>query len=221
MNTKEIVKEIWHQQTEGRDMSLLLQEIGVSLQSMPEEAAAACEIGSLSDLSKRISGGRFHRVRIDTEDDGVSGEWHVSNADLYVWHSFCNRCERLIGRAMTESLLGKISKSLAIQRLYQALLRYRKTGVTREHLLLIRELGWDVCFDRQGEVSIFVGGKYPFGSRMPGVVWHILGWKVDSTEWRRLNGHEKEKAWEIFDELGFAAAGAAEILLETLPTVLD
>lgn len=230
MNTKEIVKEIWENQTEKRELSPLLQEIGAAIQAMPEEAAAAREMGALPQLSKRISGGRSRLVTINTEDDGVAGEWHVSTVDLYVWHSFYNRAKSLIGKEAAQNLLGKLDQSLAIQRLYQALLRYKKKGVTREHLLLIQELRWDVCFDRRGEVSIFVGGEYPFGNRMPSAVWGLLGREIGSPEWRRLkdapewrwmNDEEREKAWEIFDELGFAAAGAAEMLLETLPTVLD
>lgn len=141
----------------------------------------------------------------------VTGEWHISNADMEIFFSIYDDCERFYPDLRSSLPFEYIfSNFLKKKREWQTFLRYKEKGLTEEHRILLSKLRWIVDYARSDYASVYANGKGPFGnSDIVGDIIQALNLTdVDYTDPDQSeDGYPddlKEKCWDIFDELQFA-----------------
>ena len=210
-NEKQFAILAWKTAIQDVKLTPLLKAIGKALTNAPCKRGTFVYAHELGRFSYQIADGRnaphSHICALDYTD-GWKGKWTVTNHDLEVYSDF----EMWMGRYMPDNQrceTGRIAQAMKRKRMQQAYDRYKKTGLRREHCLLLEKMCWEVETGRGDWVSLFVQGKRPFGdSSRARSIYKILGWQEPKTD-RCLNDKEEERAWNIFDELAFAAPDAA------------
>jgi hypothetical protein len=144
-----------------------------------------------------------------------TGDWEISNHDLEVYASFARWIERSPDdqRLGLSHLLAEFEHALVLKRMQQAYDRYKVRGFTEAHCRLLANARWHVNTWRGDGVSLYVQGKRPFGnSGIAHDIYKHAGWERDwdteSDEGMPLEC--EERAWNLFDELPFAAVDAAK-----------
>lgn len=143
------------------------------------------------------------------------GRWTITNDDL----CFVRDVAMWIGRAdpekqtMAEIFWGHALVSrLHKKRMWQAWLRFQRTGLTHEHIQLIAKASWyQNCWRGHGE-SIYMDGKHPWGDSFRELsIYEICGWELPRNKAGEveMKPHHEERAWNLFDELPFAIPAAA------------
>ncbi len=140
----------------------------------------------------------------------VTGEWHITNADLELWRDLSFFGQRDYFPNFWRVLTSHITEALHYKRRWQAYERYITNGRLRdEHRRLLSQMFWDMSLWRGDGVSLYVQGKRPFGnSSIEGDMIEALGWQFPETEDEELPTEIEEKCWELFDELQFAIIDA-------------
>ena len=117
---------------------------------------------------------------------------------------------------MAGQIVGSITEALSIKRLMQAYIRYQKTGVTKEHCALLAHMGWEMDMQRGDWVSLFVQGKRPFGNSGAYTdIYEHSGWPMDWGD-DGPSEEQRERAWNLFDELVFATPDVAKLAMKGL-----
>lgn len=203
-------------------LSPLLTAIHVAIQSLAEDDATPLNHRLIYPFSKRIAlsgkstlGSRLPALNYCAQ---WTGEWHVKNSDLLTWGSF----KMWLGRSgeaadMAFLTFQDITKALRCKRIFQAYERYQATGLTTAHCALLAKMGWEMDVERGDWTSLHVQGKRPFGNS--DIVFDIYahaGWEMDWPEDEGPSDDQEERAWDLFDELVFAAKDAAIRAAESL-----
>lgn len=152
-----------------------------------------------------------------------SGEWHVTNGDLQLWGLFKMWLYRSsCDTDMAGVTFQGISNALRCKRLFQAFERYQSTGLTKAHCNLLANMGWNMDMERGDWISLYVQGKRPFGnSSITYDIFEHANWEKDWPEDDGMSDDQEERAWEIFDELVFAAKDAALLAGSSLDSQND
>jgi hypothetical protein len=174
----------------------------------------------LHKFSKRIASTDKHGpIACLRYHEDWQGEWEVRNTDLETWATFKMWFGRYITREdeMPSLWTGDISRALEMKRMQQAYDRFKKTRLTKVHCRLLSNLLYEVSTGRGDWISLFVQGKRPFGnSSITSDIYMHAGWKMDWPEDKGYSDKHSERAWNIFDELAFAAPAAAKLALSKL-----
>lgn len=152
-----------------------------------------------------------------------AGEWEIRNTDLDAIGYFLMWVHRAgENKHVLNDIFGCVVKSVALKRTVQAFERYRETGLKPDHCKLLAKMRWEMDMTRGDWTSLFVQGKRPFGnSSIDYDIVSRAGWKFRPGEDDEDEMHpdQVEQAWNLFDELIFAAPDAAKAALETLGPV--
>lgn len=149
-----------------------------------------------------------------------TGRWNITQRDLL----FLRSVAMWVGRydAAGETMADTFWDSMLCERahhkrMWQAWLRFKKTGLTREHLALIAHNRWyQNCWRGDGE-SIYMDGKHPWGDSFKELsIYERAGWKLPRNKAGEveMTRAQEERAWNLFDELPFAIPAAANRLLK-------
>lgn len=217
----------WGNALQHTTPSALIHAIGNTIEAIPGDDDSFEDLRMIRDFSKRIAThpgtyGNYHLPSTPSLKycGDWSGEWHVRNADLVTWGDF----KMWLGRAHnidTEHAFmtfADVGEALRIKRLYQAFRRYQSTGLRKEHCSLLANMGWEIDTDRGDWISLYVQGKRPFGnSAITYDIWEHAGLPMDWPEDDGMSDEQDEQAWELLDELVFAAPDAARVALKALP----
>lgn len=155
------------------------------------------------------------------------GEWHVTNHDLTVYSRFDMWLHRYCAASpnnQADTFTSRVWTALENKRLTQAYDRYHANGgLKRTHCHLLQKLLWQIDTTRGDWHSLYVQGKRPFGdSAIEQSIFEEAGlpmpWaKNDGSDWDPMTPEQEEQAWDLFDELAFAAPDAAALACESLP----
>lgn len=150
----------------------------------------------------------------------VGGEFHITNVDLEFMAYLCMWVERYDPNEHTDAplLARKLAGGMRLKRMQQAFDRFQASGLTREHCALLAGLSFFIDTQRGDWQMLYTDGKRPWGdSYIELSVYQHCGWTwpVVEHEDRSLTAEESERAWEIIDELAFAAPAAAAVALQT------
>ncbi len=222
-NEKQTAILAWSVAIKGERLTPLLCFIGRTIQDSEHKAHTFIYAHSLGRASRHIA------KPDDSSHIGIaalgyhakwSGKWHVTNHDCAVWSTFRMWLARYLPseEGNASILTGRISTALNRMRMFQAYQRYQKTGLRKEHCELLSHMLWEMDTERGDWISIYVQGKRPMGdsSREDCISMHC-GWpRPWNKEDRSLTEREKERAWDIFDELVFAATDAAKLALKKI-----
>ena len=148
----------------------------------------------------------------------VEGEWHITNSDLCLWRDICFFGDRDYFPNKWNWISSQITDALHSKRRWQTLSRYEANGgLSNDHKKLLAALKWDMSMWRGDGVSLYVGGKRPFGnSSIDCDMFETLGWDCDWEKWEKENYEpveETKRAWELFDELQFAIIDVLSTLI--------
>jgi hypothetical protein len=219
----EICSVAWKNATARETLSPLMVAIGDAIMNAPFSDRDFLGTRDLSTFAKRIARGSEERSqgeRCLNFRREWTGEWEVTNADLEVWSRFAMWFYRFCANEIHVSpsdVISPIEEALRLKRMSQAANRFRASGLTSEHLKLLSKLRWDMDVTRGDGVSLYVNGKHPFGdSARAWSIFDILGWERTWGEDDDMPEEVAERAWNIFDELTFAAPEAAKKLDEIL-----
>jgi hypothetical protein len=146
------------------------------------------------------------------------GEWTITVKDLkwmfFVCLWFGRRDKTRYDPA--EGHLSPIREAMFHKRLWQAYEAFTVTGLTKEHLRLLSRLCWQMDVSTENDwLSLYVEGKRPFGNSS--VVWEIIEIAELPMTWPEEGSPSEEQceqAWLLFHQLPFAAAKAAQTLLD-------
>lgn len=220
-NEKQCALLAWKTATDRAKLTPLLKAIGRALVVSETRKGTFYYAHALGRFSHQIahSSGKVHGPACLHYNADWKGKWRVTTHDLEVYsrfemwmsryappHAEDYSCER-----------GRIREALSNKRMQQAYDRYQTTGLRKEHCRLLNKALWEVDTSRGDWVSLFVQGKRPFGdSSRAQQIWEICGWK---TPWLKkedgeMTDAQEETAWDIFDELAFAATDAAALALK-------
>lgn len=149
------------------------------------------------------------------------GKWTVENRDLL----FVRDLAMWTGRYEAETnsggfadiLINQAGQSLKLKRLHQAYVRYQASGLTREHCLLLAKARWFINTWRGHGELLYMEGKHPWGDSFIELsVYDICGWEPSWNDDDGPTNEHEERAWNLIDELAFAAPAAAERALNHL-----
>lgn len=207
----------------GEALSPVLSAIGEAFNRMPDDERAWVAANSILKFSRRIAD-QVGDIKLGTCLPALdyhaywAGEWEIRNSDLVTW-SYCKMwVHRSPAETMATQIVAPISKALSLKRLMQAYLRYQKSGATKEHCSLLAHMGWEMDMSRGDWVSLYVQGKRPFGNSGAYTdIYGHAGWPMD---WGDDGPSEDqiERAWNLFDELVFAAPGVAILARDAMTT---
>ncbi len=218
MNVKKMIKTAWKNATGNRDLSALMKTIGETVNGMPEDDGTFRPTHVFHKLAERIAvvpNVHHSAIALDFRS-GWSGEWRVTNSDLTTWALFSMWMGRSKCGSMCCEIVDPISRSLRVKRMQQAYDRYAETGLRAEHCRLLENMGWMINTGRGDGVSLYVEGKRPFGnSSIEWDIWIHSGREVDWVD-DDMPSEKREQAWDLFDELAFAASDAAAAARKTL-----
>lgn len=210
MNEKAIALQAWKTATKDERMTPLLKAIENAIRTSRRRSDTFRYAHELRAFARKIAD-CDHKSRGPSclrYNKNWQGKWYVSNQDLEVFSRFEMWYDREAPENRGVETSG-IRSALHVKRLQQAYDRYQKTGLRKEHCLLLAKMLWDVDTMRGDWISLHVEGKRPFGnSWIPGDIFEICGWKFKNVE--RITRAEEETAWNIFDELPFAAVDMAK-----------
>lgn len=213
---KQVALIAWHNATNTRTLSPLMTTIGEAIAAVTDDDRTFKAAFELDATAKRIANAdKEHRFGCNIAaldyTTGWRGEWEVRNSDLSVFGDFL----MWLGRYATadhhnpDVFTDKLRHALRVKRTQQAYDRFQKTGLTPEHCALIAKALWQFAPFRGDGVSLYVQGKRPFGdSGVASSIYTTLGWPYPAED-RALTDDEKERAWNIFDELCFALPALA------------
>lgn len=183
---------------------------------------------SFRDLADRIGkGGRSAGTNmcfnapacLDYESDWI-GEWEIRNVDLVGIGYFRMWLQRAEIQTGAIYLPDRVLRAMRCKRMWQAYLRYQNTGLTTEHCALLSKMLWTIDIWRNDGVSLYVEGKRPFGnSSIASDIFEIVGWPftwIEHEDDCDMPEEQEERAWNLFDELVFAAPDAAIAASESL-----
>lgn len=202
----------------NRAASPLLVALGEAIELMPDDDDSFAGNRHMSKFAKRIgsneskAGGhvKYPALRYSSN---WSGEWEVLNSDLIAWGYFkmwLFRCEA--DRGLLSITFQDVSQAIGCKRLFQAYERYQKTGLTQEHCSLLANMGWEMDMERGDWISLHVQGKRPMGnSSISNDIYEHAGWEMDWPEDDGMSPTQEERAWNLFDELVFAASDAPRL----------
>lgn len=201
----------------GKKQSLLLRAIGRAIHNATYDDRTARAHHYFYKFGKKIADHAEHIGIAALRYNLWHGRWYVSNDDLESFAGF----RMWLNRFKPEDWLdwtSSISGALTVKRMQQAYDRYLKTGLTKEHCKLLAAACWEIDTSRGDWISLFVQGKRPFGdSGRVDHIHEILGWP---TPWHKKDesapNDAEERAWNLFDELAFAAPDAAKVALKKL-----
>lgn len=91
-------------------------------------------------------------------------------------------------------------------------LDFESVYTVAQHCALLENMQWDMDFLRGDWVSLHVQGKRPFGNS--GIAGDIIQHAGIEAEYDDMDGYSdevEERAWDLFDELIFAAPEAAKV----------
>lgn len=195
-------------------LSPLLTAIHEVTLSISGDFASPADIRALRALSERIA----HTTKRDHAPIAAlrystawEGEWHITNADLELWSRFCMWMGRSTESNDFDFLFSNVNRAISIKRLHQAYTRYHANGgLTKTHCILLSKMGWEIDCGRGDWISLHVQGKRPFGnSSIDYDIYEYAGWEKDWHEDEGMSPAQSEKAWDLFDELAFAATDSA------------
>ncbi len=216
----------WQNATRDRTLTPLLTALGDTLALATRSDKRRPD--PLHQFSQRIA-------TSDNHDSAFSslgyrrdwrGEWEVTNADLEIWGRFrmwldrYTEADERADRRHIPLMAGSITAALQHKRLWQAWTRYQTTGLTLAHCELLANLLWDMDVFRGDWISLHVQGKRPMGnSSIEYDIFEHAGWPMT---WGKegedvdMPDAERERAWNLFDELVFAAPDAARLAAQTV-----
>lgn len=220
MNIAKQIAIAWKNATDRRALTPLLLAIKTALDECPGSTRNFDGPQALRNFSKRIAtaGDHCHISALDYHRDWI-GEWTVTNADLNAFSDFVMWLHRGWDDSEFVSMLtGSITKALENKRMWQAFARYEKSGLTQEHCGLLAKMLWTIDTSRGDWISLYVQGKRPFGdSSIAQSIFEHAGWPFDWPEDDGMSKEQEERAWDLFDELAFAAPDAAKLASKHLP----
>jgi len=218
--TKQAALVAWDNATNGKPMTPLLLAIAEAIKATPDSDRDFSAAHQLHGFAKRIAEATTYcNIAALEYMNDWKGEWEVTNYDLEIWARFRMWLSRFGGEdnVMTGALTQDISRAMANKRMQQAYDRYQKSGLTTEHCGLLQNLLWKINTGRGDGISIYVEGKRPFGnSSIEYDIHEHAGWKMDWPEDSGPSDEQNERAWNLFDELVFAAADASKVACANL-----
>ena len=213
--TKEIILWAWNNVPASyRDATPLLAVVAQAINDLPSNEPIGRLQRHLQPCADRIGKGVESALgeSVPALDymHGWTGDWEVTNVDLRAFDLF----RMWLGRAEDGSArhaLSDVLRAVRCKRAYQAYLRYQKSGLTAEHCALLANMGWEMDMFRGDWVSLFVQGKRPFGNSSIALdIFEHAGWEMTWDEEEGMSDSDAERAWNLFDELIFAAPDAAK-----------
>lgn len=218
LTQKQTILQIWKDVTEKKTLSPLLQAIGQALADAPDNDQTFEAAHHLGRFANRIASSD-RKVHCDISAMGYhndyKGEWHVTNSDLELFSHVGMWVHRQMETGW--SWLQGIEGGLKMKRLQQAYDRYQKTGLRAEHCKLLENMLWDIDVMRGDWISLHVQGKRPLGnSSIVYDIYENVGWDTKFDEDEGPNEEQRETAWDLFDELVFAAPDAARLALRAV-----
>jgi len=164
------------------------------------------------------TGGEFNQTapRCLEHRTDYTGRWMIQNRDLRFMRQLAmwtGRYEADTGGGFwADEFATKLGRKVGFKRMHQAWQRFQTTGLTQEHCWLLEKAGWFINTWRGDGESLYMDGKHPWGDSFKELtIYQICGWELPrnkAEEVEMSNAHE-ERAWNIFDELAFAAPAAA------------
>jgi len=235
--TTEYAKAAWATATKDQSLTPLLAALGEAIATAPSTEKDFSPTNHMARFALRIA--QKDKVERNSAADGFGkgfpkaisytrwkGEWHVTNYDLEIVSRFTmwlsRYCDPHANQA--DTFASRITTALANKRMSQAYVRYYANGgLKRTHCLLLQKMLWEVDTLRGDWVSLHVQGKRPFGdsAREQSIFLCAdlpMPWaKTDGSDWDPMTPEQKEQAWDLFDELAFAAPDAAALACQCLP----
>ena len=210
----------WRNATSGEKLSPLLKAIGSAIAGTPDDDGKTFSYEhKLRIFSRRIANGSISshcNIAALRYCNNYVGEWYVRNSDALLF----GRIKMWAARYLLDGdyCLGDIMGAIQMKRLQQAYDRYQKTGLKKEHLKLLGKLLWAMDVSRGDWISLYVQGKRPLGnSSIVYDIYENVGWSTAGFDGDKGPTEEQEEvAWNLFDELVFAAPDAAKLALKSL-----
>lgn len=200
-------------QTLGVKPSPLMMEVAAALLQLPnrdKDFKNPAVLDPLNKVSNRIASSSERGPHACLDYCGnIKGEWEVTDADLVAFSKFCAWLYQLLAMN-AQAITGRISQALKQKRLQQALDRFTKSGLTREHCRLLASLQFQMDTQRGPVASLYVSGVQPFGTKL--VIQDIYQYaqrNVDDWPETGPTAAHIEWAMDLMDELTFAAPEAA------------
>lgn len=230
--TTDHAKTAWEQAIKGKTLTPLLLAIGEAIATAPSTEKDFTPTNHMADFARRIAssekaGRRFPKAM---SYERWAGEWHVTNLDCDVFSTFDMWLHRYCAESpnnQADHFTRRVWAALENKRMTQAYDRYHANGgLKRTHCHLLQKLLWQIDTSRGDWHSLYVQGKRPFGdSAIEQSIFEAAGlpmpWaKTDGSDWDPMTPEQEEQAWDLFDELAFAAPDAAALACQCLPPLL-